>query len=155
MPRGERERVAEVANSARALSDRVESLANLMADLDRNATPGALEVIDREVTKLESEANPLDRTGSEERIRRLAFLKRQRRAVADVGAKRASTAARLESCRTALQGMRFDVLRLRTGTQDIAGITLMAEQALVLAREVDGMVAGSDAVRGLSSRGRA
>ena len=85
----------------------------------------------------------------------MAYLKRQRRAVADVGAKRASTAARLESCRTALQSMRFDVLRLRTGTQDLAGITLMAEQALVLARDVDGMVAGNDAVRGLAPRGRA
>ncbi len=155
MPRNERERVADVANSARALSDRVESLAVLLGDLDRNSSPGALEVIDREVVKLESEANPLDRVGSEDRIRRLAYLKRQRRAVADVGAKRAGTAARLESCRAALQSMRFDVLRLRTGTQNVAGITMMAEQALVLAREVDGMVAGSDAVRGLTPRGRA
>ncbi len=155
MPRGERERVADVASSARALCDRIESLGALLADLERNATPGALEVIDREIAKLESEANPLDRVGSEDRIRRLAYLKRQRRAVADVGAKRSSTAARLESCRTALQSMRFDVLRLRTGTQDLAGITLMAEQALVLARDVDGMVAGTDAVRGLAPRGRA
>ncbi|MBI3790976.1 MAG: hypothetical protein HY275_08865, partial [Gemmatimonadetes bacterium] len=138
-----------------ALADRVESLAALLGDLERNATPGALEIIDREITQLESEANPLDRTGSEERIRRLAYLKRQRRAVADVGARRSQTAARLESCRAALQSMRFDVLRLRTGTQDLAGVTLMAEQALSLAREVDGMVAGSDAVRGLAPRGRA
>ena len=155
MPRTERERVGEVSASARALSERIESLSSLLADLERNATPGALEVIDREITKLESEANPLDRAGSEDRIRRLAYLKRQRRAVSDIGAKRASTAARLESCRTALQSMRFDMLRLRTGTQDVAGITLMAEQALVLAREVDGMVAGTDAVRGLAPRGRA
>ncbi len=155
MPRTERERVAEVSASARALADRIEALSALLADLERNATPGALEVIDREITKLESEANPLDRVGSEDRIRRLAYLKRQRRAVSDIGAKRASTAARLESCRTALQSMRFDMLRLRTGTQDVAGITLMAEQALVLAREVDGMVAGTDAARGLAPRGRA
>jgi serine/threonine-protein kinase len=155
MPASERNRVADVASSARALTDRIEALGALLADLERNATPGALEVIDREIVKLESEANPLDRTGSEDRIRRLAYLKRQRRAVSDIGAKRASTAARLESCRTALQSMRFDMLRLRTGTQDLAGITMMAEQALVLAREVDGMVAGTDAARGLAPRGRA
>jgi serine/threonine-protein kinase len=155
MPAGERNRVSDVANSARALADRVEALGALLADLERNATPGALEVIDREIVKLESEANPLDRSGSEDRIRRLAYLKRQRRAVSDIGAKRAGTAARLESCRTALQSMRFDMLRLRTGTQDLAGITLMAEQALVLARDVDGMVAGTDAARGLAPRGRA
>ena len=155
MPRNERERVSEVSASARALTERIEALSSLLADLERNATPGALEVIDREITKLEGEANPLDRVGSEDRIRRLAYLKRQRRAVADVGAKRASTAARLESCRTALQSMRFDVLRLRTGTQDLAGITLMAEQALVLARDVDGRVAANAAVRGLAPRGRA
>lgn len=155
MPRGERDRVAEVAKSARELADRIERLAALQADLDRNANPGALEAIDREIAQLEAEANPLDRAGSEERIRRLAFLKRQRRAVADVGTKRSRTAARLESLRTALQSMRFDVLRLRTGTQDLAGVTLMAEQALSLAREVDGMVAGSDAVRGLAPRPRA
>ena len=37
-----------------------------------------------EITTLENAANPLDERGSDERVRRLAFLKRQRRALADV-----------------------------------------------------------------------
>ena len=154
MPRDERARVADVVPSARALADRVQSLALVMADLDRNATPGAIAVVEREITQLEAQANPLDRAASEERIRRLAYLKRQRRAVAELGERRARSAARLESCRVALQGMRFDVLRLRTGTQDAAGLTLMAEQALSLAREVDGMVGANDAVARLTPRSR-
>ena len=131
------------------------ALAQLMADLDRNATPGATVVIDREIAQLESQANPLDRQASEERIRRLAYLKRQRRSVAEIGERRERTQARLESCRAALQNMRFDVLRLRAGTQDAAGLTLMAEQALSLAREVDGVVGANDVVARVTPRNRA
>ena len=155
MPRSDRQTVAEVIPSARALADRVQALAQLLSDLDRNATPGATIVIDREIAQLEAQANPLDRVASEERIRRLAYLKRQRRSVAELGERRERTSARLESCRAALQNMRFDVLRLRTGTQDAAGLTLMAEQALSLAREVDGVVGANDIVNRNAPRGRA
>ena len=155
IPRANRQSVAEVIPSARALADRVTALAQLMADLDRNATPGATVVIDREIAQLESQANPLDRQASEERIRRLAYLKRQRRSVAEIGERRERTQARLESCRAALQNMRFDVLRLRAGTQDAAGLTLMAEQALSLAREVDGVVGANDVVARVTPRNRA
>jgi predicted Ser/Thr protein kinase len=154
MPRADRDRVADVLPSANALADKVATLATMLADIDRNASPGATEVIDREIALLEGQANPLDRKASEERIRRLAWLKRQRRSVADMSARRERAAARLESCRVALQTMRFDVLRLRTGTQSAQGLTLMAEQALSLAREVDGVVYANDAVARLTSRDR-
>ena len=154
MPRADRDRVADVLPSANALADKVASLATMLADIDRNASPGATDVIDREIALLEGQANPLDRKASEERIRRLAWLKRQRRSVADMSARGERAAARLEGCRVALQTMRFDVLRLRTGTQSAQGLTLMAEQALSLAREVDSVVYANDAVARLTSRDR-
>ena len=48
--------------------------------------------------------------------------------------------ARLESCLLALQNMKLDVLRLKTGTQSWQHVTSIAEQAMALAREVDSVV---------------
>ena len=61
----------------------------------RGRHPDALEA---EISKLENAANPLDERGSDERVRRLADLKRQRRAVADVSTRRDAVAAKLETC---------------------------------------------------------
>jgi serine/threonine-protein kinase len=130
----------------------VESLAIAAADLERNATPNAGEAIEREITQLEAQANPLDYAASEDRVRRLAYLKRQRRAVADVGNRRDQAVAKLESCRAALQSMRLDLVRLRTGAETHERITLLAEQAMSLARDVDGLVYGADEVAKLTSR---
>jgi serine/threonine-protein kinase len=153
LPKGQRESIGDIPGSARSLADRVQSLAVLLEDLERNHTGGALAALEKEIATLEAAANPLDISGSDDRVRRLAYLKRQRRAVADVSDRRDKTSARLESCRVALQNMRFDVLRLRTGTQSPQSITLVAEEAMALARDVDGMLAAQDVVaRGESAR---
>lgn len=137
LPKGDRERVGDVARSADALCEKVQGFAMMLADLDRNAAPGAEDAINREIDLLESQANPLDTRASEERIRRLAYLKRQRRSVAEAASRRSAAAARLESCRLALENMRLDLLRLRAGGQGHEHMTLIAEQAMNLAREVD------------------
>ena len=143
MPRSERDQIPEVVPTARALQNKIQMLAITLAELERGASPQALDGVEREITTLESQANPLDRVASEERVRRLAILKRQRRAMADGARKREQAAARLEHCRLALQNMRFDVLRLRTGTQSHQNVTLIAEQAMSLARDMDGLL-GAD-----------
>ena len=140
LPKADRERVGDVARSANALCEKVQGLATTLADLDRNSAPGAVDAINREVERLEAQANPLDVQASEERIRRLAYLKRQRRSVSEVVSRRDAAASKLESCRLALENMRLDLLRLRAGGQSHEHMTLLAEQAMNLAREVDSAV---------------
>ena len=143
--------VANVIPSADALLERVRTLAMSLADVERNMPKGQLDAVDSEIARLESEANPLDRVRSEERVRRLAALRRQRRALSDLTGRRDQMAARLESCALALQSMRFDVLRLRAGAQSHAQVTSLALEALSLAREVDYAVAANDDVARLTN----
>jgi serine/threonine-protein kinase len=152
MTGAERNLVANVVPSADALLDRVRTLAASLEDVERNVPRGALDGIEKEIAKLESEANPLERERSEERVRRLAGLRRQRRALGDLTTRRDQMATRLESCSLALQNMRFDVLRLRAGAQSHAQVTSLALEALNLAREVDyADAAGEDLARLTSS----
>jgi serine/threonine-protein kinase len=154
MPKAERDRIPEVAPSARALAEKVESLAVLTTDLERNAAPGAIDVLEQEITRLEGEANPLDRERSEERVKRLAYLKRQRRTLADASRRREAAVSKLENCRLALQNMRLDLVRLRTGAGGSPGhVTTVAERAMALAREVDGLVGAAEDVRGAVGAG--
>ena len=71
---------------------------------------------------------------------------------ADVGKRRETLAARLDSCSLALKNMRFDVLRLKTGAQTYQHVTTVAEQAMQLAREVDNAVYVADEMARLRSR---
>lgn len=151
MPTADRSLVANVVPSADALLDRVRTLSVSLADIERNIPQGQLESVDAEIARLEGEANPLDRARSEERVRRLASLRRQRRAVSDLTTRRDQMAARIESCALALQSMRFDVLRLRAGAQSHAQVTSLALEALNLAREVDYAVSANDDVARLTS----
>ncbi len=138
--------LGDVTTTAAQLADKVQMLASTLERLDRDAAPGALSTLDTEIALLESQANPLEGQASEERVRRLAYLRRQRRGVADASTKAEQARQRLESCRVALQNLRFDILRLKTGTQTPQHITLVAEQAAELARDVDGILAAQAAV---------
>ncbi|MBX6330392.1 MAG: protein kinase [Gemmatimonadaceae bacterium] len=149
LPKSDRGLVDGVIPAAEGLYQRVRSLATRLVEQDRVAAPGGMERIEEQIELLEAQANPLDVAGSEERVRRLAQLKRERRALADATRRRAETASRLESCSLALQNMRLDVLRLRAG--GVAGvsehITVLTERARSLAEEVDAAVRGVDEAR--------
>jgi serine/threonine-protein kinase len=110
MPKGERERLGDVAGSARALAARVEALAGAVTQLDRDAAPGAAGVLEAEIVRLEAEANPLDRAASDGRVKRLAYLKRQRRAG---GRPRATPRRRGRRARALPRGPRDDARRPR------------------------------------------
>lgn len=141
LPAGEKERLTQVPESARTLADSVMGLAASLATLEQEAggAPSA-EAIEREITALEAQANPLDRQASESRVRRLAMLKRNRRTVGELQKRRGELVARLESCSLALQNMKFDMLRLRAGNQSWQHMTTIAGQAMALAREVDSAI---------------
>jgi serine/threonine protein kinase len=126
----------EVQRSAMALGDRVQTFAVSLDELSRQDTAGAREQLEGEITALESAANPLER-GSEDRVRRLAYLKRQRRALIDAASRRDAVAAKLETCALALQNMRFDLMRLGASPQMHQHITSLANQAISLADNVD------------------
>jgi serine/threonine-protein kinase len=152
MPASERQRIPDVGRSASALADRVRNLALALGDIDRSAAAGGSEALEAEISRLENAANPLDQTGSDERVRRLAFLKRQRRAIAEVSAKRGSIAAKLETCLVALQNIKLDLIRLNAGSQTPQHITSLAMDALNLADSVDTALYVADEMRTTGSK---
>jgi hypothetical protein len=151
LPDRERSRVADVARSANLLQERIEGLAIALADLDRNVVSGGGTALEAEIVRLEDQANPLER-GSEERVRRLAYLKRQRRAVKDVSDRRDAVAAKLETCSIALRQLKLDVLRLRAGTQTHQRVTSLALEAIAMAENVDSALYVADEVARATAR---
>jgi serine/threonine-protein kinase len=137
MPAAERTRIPDVGRSADALAEKVKYLAIAMSDLERTSAASGADSIEAEIARLENDANPLDERASDERVRRLAYLKRQRRAVADVSSRRDAIAAKLETCAVALQNIKLDLIRLNAGSQTPQHITSLAMDALNLADSVD------------------
>ena len=154
LPKKERSLLGDVPQSAIALCQKIEALSLQVAELERNVPAESSSQLDAEIARLEGEANPLDTRASEERVRRLAYLKRQRRAVADLGGRLAAAREKLESCQVALQNMRLEVVRLRSGPQNYQTITSVAEKAIALGREVDAVVYARDEVAKLKIGGR-
>ncbi len=154
LPRSDQSLVEGVVPAAEGLFRRTQGLAAALNSSE--PAPGAADRIEEEIAALEAQANPLDVPRSEERVRRLALLKRERRAVADATRRHDETAGKLESCLIALQNMRIDVLRLRA--EGVAGvsqhITLLTERARSLADEVDAVVQVGAESRGSAEGGR-
>jgi serine/threonine-protein kinase len=151
LPAADRARMPDVAGTAVELVNKIERIAADMARADREFAPDAADRIAAEISVLEAEANPLDAQRSDGRVRRLAQLRRDRRAVADAAAKRALRRSQLESCSIALENVRLDLVRLRTGGGTVQSVTLVAEQATRLARDVDIAVQAASEVRDATS----
>jgi serine/threonine-protein kinase len=82
----------------------------------------------------------------------LAFLKRQRRSIKDVGERRNAVAAKLETCSIALRNMKLDVLRLRAGSQTHQHVTSLALEAVSLAESVDSALYVADELSRVTER---
>jgi serine/threonine-protein kinase len=152
MPNSERSRIPDVGRSADALAEKVRYLAIAMSDLERSMSATGVDKIESEIARLEGAANPLDSAGSEERVRRLAKLKRDRRAAADLTNRRDALAAKLETCAVALQNIKLDLIRLNAGSQTPQHITSLAMDALNLADSVDSALYVADDARGAGTR---
>lgn len=138
MPPDERERIPEVASSADAVFRKVQHLALSLSDIDQGAGRESPEGVEKEITTLESQANPLDYNASEGRVRRLAMLRRQRRALVEVGRKKKEAQEKLDSCRQLLRSMRLELVRYRTGGLNAqpTGLTMVTQQAQSVVREM-------------------
>jgi serine/threonine-protein kinase len=147
----QRAQVPDVGRSASLLADKVQALAYSLADLDRSAGSQTAVQLEAEIARLEGDANPLDVEASETRVKRLAFLKRQRRGLADVVGRRRQIAGKLETCASALASMKLDLNRLAVGTQTFQNITSLANEAMSLARSVDHVLSAADEVGRLTA----
>jgi serine/threonine protein kinase len=138
MPPDEREQIPEVATSADAVFRKVQQLALSLSDMDRGAGRESPEAVEKEISTLESQANPLDYNASEGRVRRLAMLRRQRRAIAEVGRKKQEAQGKLDNCRQLLRSMRLELVRFRTGGLNAqpTGLTMVTQQAQSVVRDI-------------------
>jgi eukaryotic-like serine/threonine-protein kinase len=152
MPAKERSHIPDVGRSANALAEKVKTLAVLLSDLERTVAAGGSDAIEAEISRLENAANPLDESGSEERVKRLAYLKRQRRALVDVLNRRDAAAAKLDTCVVALQNIKLDLIRLNAGSQTQEHITSLAMDALNLADSVDSALMVNEEARNTGAR---
>ncbi|MFN9086166.1 MAG: protein kinase domain-containing protein [Gemmatimonadaceae bacterium] len=151
LPVDERTRIPDVAATAIDLVNKVELIARDLVRMELEQGPDLLGRVDGEIATLEAEANPLDTSRSEARVRRLAQLRRERRGLADAQRKLETRRGQLESCRIALENVRLDLVRLRTGNSSVQSVTQVAEQAVALAREVDIAVQAMSEVRELTT----
>jgi serine/threonine-protein kinase len=152
MPAAERSHIPDVSRSADALAEKVKSLAVALAEMDRSGASSGATAIEAEITRLENAANPLDERGSDERVRKLAKLKRERRAYADGSSRREAIAAKLETCLVALQNIKLDLIRLSAGSQTPQHVTTLAMDALNLADSVDAALYVGDEQRAAGAR---
>lgn len=150
LPKEDQARIPEVIPTARALAESVMGLATALATIEREMGGTSVAAMDKEISVLESQANPLDTTASEARVRRLALLKRTRRGATALESRRTDLASKLANVALTLQNLKFDVLRLKTGNQSWQHMTTIAEQAAALAREVDSSIYVGDQMAGLS-----
>jgi serine/threonine-protein kinase len=138
MPQDEKDQIPEVAASADAVFRRVQQLALSLSDMDRSAGRETPESVEKEITMLESQANPLDYNASEGRVRRLALLRRQRRSLADIARKKKEAQEKLDNCRQLLRSMRLELVRFRSGGLHAqpTGLTMVTQQAQSVVREM-------------------
>jgi eukaryotic-like serine/threonine-protein kinase len=155
LPKGEKALAGDIGPTADSLLEAVRAEAAQLADLDRNPVQlPDLTRFDSEITLLESQANPLER-GSDERVRRLAKLRRERRQALFETERRSRASDRLERARAALRAIRFDLVKLRTAATpgSTVHVTQLAERAQELARDVDAVIAAVGSTKSRASSG--
>jgi serine/threonine-protein kinase len=139
MSKDEKQQIPDVQESADAIYRKAMQVASTLAELDLRGTRDTPESIEKEINALEAQANPLDYRASEERVRRLAHLKRERRVIADLGKRRTDAETKLEHCRQLLRSMRLELLRYRSagmGTAATNGLTMVTQQAQSVVKEM-------------------
>ena len=156
LPKAEKQIASGIVSNADELLNAVRAEAAQLSDLDRTAQPiPDLTRFDTEIAMLESQANPLD-ARSEERVRRLATLRRERRQASAETDRRRKSGDRLERARAALRSIRFELVKLRTVASPVgstAGVTQLAERAQELARDVDAALAAVGSAQSRASSG--
>jgi serine/threonine-protein kinase len=156
LPKSDKNIASGIVGNADELLAAVRSEAGQLADLDRNPVPAAdLARFESEIALLESQANPLH-SSSEERVRRLAKLRREKRQAEYESDRRRRSSERLERARAALRSIRVELVKLRAGPSQpgyTGSVTQLAERAQELARDVDAVIAAVGSAKSRASSG--
>jgi len=149
----DRELIPDVGPTLDDLAERVGKLAQALDGVERAAAPDALASVDSRIE--EAAAQP----ESEEREKRLEWLRRQRETLGDLARRRDRLREQLESSALMLQSMRLDLLALgsagvqsamneTTGTtQEARALSRDLKVALEAARELRGELGDDAAAR--------
>jgi len=134
----------DVVQTVDNLVMRAASLAGELHRLDHDLAPDALPALDRRIAAAEFEP-----ATAPDRERKLSLLRRQRATVLDLGNRRASLSAQLESAGLVLQNIRFDLLKLRSaGVQSaLEDVATATQEARALSREIGHVLNAADEVR--------
>ncbi len=151
LPGDQRSMVPDVSSSVEELTRKAEQLAVELARTQSESDQGRLSSVEQEIADLEAAANPLDKSGSDNRVRRLATLRRERRALSAAATKIEKRLGQLDEIRIAIESIRVDLVQLRTGNSSMQSVTLLAEQAMKMAREVEIAVQAAAEVNNLTS----
>ncbi|HJU64302.1 MAG TPA: hypothetical protein VJ596_01435, partial [Gemmatimonadaceae bacterium] len=146
LDKADRDLLPDVVPTVNALIQRVASLAQMLHQLDADATPELLKSIEDRIAVVEREPE-----GSADRDRRLTLLGRQRTTVADLLQRRRRVSAQLESASLALYNLKLDLLKLRSsGVQSaLADVNSATLEARALSRDIGHVLDAADEVRKL------
>jgi serine/threonine-protein kinase len=144
LPADTRKDLAEVSETVDGLYSRAMDLARSLTLMQRDvADDGSVGRIEARLAELEA-SEPGD-----ERTRQMELLERQRKSLGDLQTRRQQMLANLESCRLAMQNLRYDMLKLKTS--DIAAVmgdlTQATQQARAVSRNVDNAIAAAAEVK--------
>lgn len=144
LPAETRKDLAEVSETVDGLYSRATDLARSLTLMQRDvADDGSVGRIEARLAELEA-SEPGD-----ERTRQVELLERQRKSLADLQTRRHQMLANLESCRLAMQNLRYDMLKLKTS--DVASVmgdlSQATQQARAVSRNVDNAIAAAAEVK--------
>ncbi|MEZ4376862.1 MAG: serine/threonine-protein kinase [Gemmatimonadales bacterium] len=135
--------VAEMPETVENLYAKAHEMALALHAMDSSFSADQVHRIDMQLLRLREQPE------SEERDRQLQLLERQRQSCLELTARRDEMRARFESQGLAMQGLRFDLLRLREKGIGAVGsdLTHATQQARALSRDVDHAIEAATELR--------
>ncbi len=142
----DRQMLPEIQPTVDALVERVTSLAQGLHQLDSDASPAAIALLDRRVA--EAKAGPADAPDLD---RRLQLLERQQATLKDLAARRGAVAEQLERASLVLQTMKLDLFKLRSSGLDakLDATTGATQEARALSTDIGRVLDAANEVRKL------
>jgi serine/threonine-protein kinase len=132
IPQGKRRGTADPRDVAPVVHAGVAAVVReLAADAGRDLA-AALAPVEAEIAALEAQANPMEAAASESRVRRLAQLRRDKRALRDVLDRQGHRLRQLRACTATLDGIRGHLVGWQAGTGAEAEAHADALAALVV-----------------------
>ena len=144
LPAETRKDLADIQETVDGLYTRATDLARSLSIMKQDMTDeNALSRIDGRIAELASLPE------ADERARQTELLQRQRGALAELLSRRQQLATNLESCRLAMQNLRYDMLRLTTSDlgSSVGELSQVTQQARAVSRNVDHALAAAAEVK--------